>query len=641
MVALRQLAELAEIEPSFKVGAQLEHNGIVFVDVSLDTAVIPRGPGLKLRAREEFVVLVRPSFPYSPPTIRTKHRRWRGTAHVHWGETLCLYAAPTVEWNPSDGMFGLVDRLWEWLTSAAAGELDPADAPLHPPVTYGIDYSMPAIVVRADAPVAAGEIFVGLAELDRPAETHGRADVVGYRAFTELSSAGWPEHFGLCLIMPGAFDWEYPETVAELFAVLAARGIGSDLMTDLLTSVAVRLPEGRPLVVIIGTPMRRIEGATLIHLVAFAVDSETAGPLRRRLLRDVDEDGLRRLGEAATAVISDWIRSAKISWCRLLEDRPQIVRRREQGSPIEAFRGKRVVVWGCGAIGAHVTEAIARAGAAKLTLYDNQIVTPGILVRQPFRDSEIGQAKSECLARRLRVALPRLDVTARIENVLTGPLARSDWGDGAEIVIDATASVPVAAKLERVRRRASQPAWLISIVFGHEASRGMVTVTPPEHTAGPCDLARKAKIHVRTKAAPRRQPNGYGSFASEFWPDEQRPRSFQPEPGCSAPTFRGSFEQLEDVVDVVGVGVAEQEVVDLLGLAFLLAERCDQVRGALALAPGVVDDVELAGVEQDCLALADIDEGHSRRLRFHTGFTRGVGRAPRAVGSDDTRRLTG
>ena len=41
------------------------------------------------------------------------------------------------------------------------------------------------------------------------------------------------------------------------------------------------------------------------------------------------------------------------------------------------FRGKRVALWGCGAIGGLIAEHLARAGVAQLTIYDWDRVTPG------------------------------------------------------------------------------------------------------------------------------------------------------------------------------------------------------------------------------------------------------------------------
>lgn len=537
-LALRQLRDIADVDPAFVVGGVAEDGSFVIVDVSLPTGAIARGPGLCLRARESFRILVGTNFPYEPPSVVVRHRRWAGTPHVHWGSLLCLYVAPAVEWNPADGMFGFVDRLWQWLESAAAGELDPQAAPLHPPVTYDVDRDMPQIIVRANAPVVAGEIFAGAAIFDRAAEPKGRTDVVGFRPLAGIGEHGWSEHFGLTVVMHGEFDWEYPTTVAALIDVLVARGLDRELLIDLLELGARELPAERPLIVLIGTPMRRIDGERLIHFVAWGIPVEQVRYLRYRHLRDAEDQELRDGGEAAEWLFDHWASDAKLAWCRLHEDRSEVTRPREEGSPLTAFVGKSVVVWGCGALGAPVAEAIARVGPTKLVLYDKAPVAPGLLVRQPYADADIGKSKARCLAERLCAALPGLEVEAQVGNILTGPLARDDWADGADVVIDATASTAVTAKLERVRSQQPAACHVVSAVFGHEATRGFATVSPPAHPAGPLDLARKTKVRLRTKGWPAQA--GYQAFVDEFWPETPRADVFQPEPGCSEPTFRGS-----------------------------------------------------------------------------------------------------
>lgn len=629
-LALRQLADIADVDPSFVVGDLAENDGLVSVDVSLATGAIARGPGIVLRARESFRLLIDPDFPYEHPTVIARHRRWAGTPHVQWGGLLCLYAAPAVEWNPSDGMFGLLDRLWHWLESAAAGELDPEAAPLHPPVTYDIDYDQPQIIVRANAPVAAGDIYVGAAIFDRPAELHGRADVVGFKSLADVGTSGWPDHWGLTVVMDGEFDWEYPTTVAALLDVLTARGLNRDLVIELLELGARELPADRPLVVLLGTPMRRIEGQRLIHFVAWAIPAEQVRYLRYRFLRAADDPELREGGEAAEWLFDYWARDAKLAWCRLREDRPEVTRPRQEGSPLVAFAGKTIVVWGCGALGAPVAEALARVGPAKLVLYDNGVVAPGLLVRQPFADADIGRLKASCLAARLRAALPGLDVEARTGNILHGPLARADWSDGADILIDATASTAVSAKLERVRAATPADCVVVSAAFGHEATRGLVTVTPAAHPAGPHDLARKVKIRLRTKAWPNQA--GYRAFADEFWPEKPRTNAFQPEPGCSEPTFRGSQAEVGALALSMLLWAGAQitrgeEEGRALVTALPTAEKQSEPRQVeFAFAPDVMLEEAIGGYQVRLApsALAEI-RGHIRRNdrtldpRFETG----------------------
>jgi len=62
-----------------------------------------------------------------------------------------------VEWNPSDGMAGFVQRLVLWLERAAAGQLDGPGEPLHPPVAYPSG-DAGLVVVHADAPAAEGDM---------------------------------------------------------------------------------------------------------------------------------------------------------------------------------------------------------------------------------------------------------------------------------------------------------------------------------------------------------------------------------------------------------------------------------------------------------------------------------------------------
>ena len=81
-----------------------------------------------------------------------------------------------------------------------------------------------------------------------------------------------------------------------------------------------------------------------------------------------------------------------------MEARPEVTIRRDSGTPAAWLAGKRVLVLGCGALGAPAAEICVRAGAAEVTVADNGIVRPGILVRQPYQDADIGQYKAIALA---------------------------------------------------------------------------------------------------------------------------------------------------------------------------------------------------------------------------------------------------
>ena len=228
--------------------------------------------------------------------------------------------------------------------------------------------------------------------------------------------------------------------------------------------------------------------------------------------------------------------------------------RRDRGAPLSWFAGRTVAVWGCGALGGQVAEYLTRAGVKKLILRDNGAVTPGVLVRQPFDDSDIGYGKAYMLRDRLHRIRPDLEVGVSVRSLLDEPLGGPEWAEDAEVVIDAAASVPVLGLLERGRWTwKGRPVPVVSMVVGHTAERGMVVVSRPGHSGGPHDLSRRMKLEACNR-------QDIAGFLNEFWPADRR-SFFQPEPGCSDATFVGS------AADVAGLAamMLNWAAVDLRG----------------------------------------------------------------------------
>jgi hypothetical protein len=242
---------------------------------------------------------------------------------------------------------------------------------------------------------------------------------------------------------------------------VTAQGVEPDHLHLMLEASSHLRGEGTPMYVIVGTPMRRgHDGQPRQHLAVWQIDPEMADSLGKAMPRATDGPELSEIRAELSEIVIKWARLSKLAWCPVSENRPEIVVRRDDRSPVPAaFAGKHIVIWGCGAIGAHIAEWIARAGAAKITLYDKDIVTPGVLVRQPYTSAQIGTAKARCLADRLREVVPTgLDLEAHAMNVFR-PLSGPNWHEGADILIDATASAAVRLKLEEARR-AAEPPWV-------------------------------------------------------------------------------------------------------------------------------------------------------------------------------------
>jgi hypothetical protein len=138
------------------------------------------------------------------------------------------------------------------------------------------------------------------------------------------------------------------------------------------------------------------------------------------------------------------------------------------------------------------------------------------------------------------------------------------------------------------------------------------------HPAGPHDLARKVKIRLRTKAWPNQV--GYRAFADEFWPEKPRTNVFQPEPGCSEPTFRGSQAEVGALALAMLLWAGAQiarggEEARALLTALPTAEKQPEPRQVeLAFAPDVLLEEAIDGYQVRLApsALAEI-RAHIRR----------------------------
>jgi hypothetical protein len=102
-------------------------------------------------------------------------------------------------------------------------------------------------------------------------------------------------------------------------------------------------------------------------------------------------------------------------------------------------------------------------------------------------------------------------------------------------VIDASASKAILTRLEQARVRGSGPRVpVVSMMIGPRAERGLVVTAGAEHSGGPADVLRRAKLAACGRDELRH-------FLDEFWSLGAEQPTFQPEPGCSAATFVGSW----------------------------------------------------------------------------------------------------
>ncbi len=185
-----------------------------------------------------------------------------------------------------------------------------------------------------------------------------------------------------------------------------------------------------------------------------------------------------------------------------------------------------------------------------MVVADHGDVHPGILVRQPYEDADIGHAKVGVLADRLRRIRPDAVVELWRVDVVTMVLEEHWQPSDFDLVVDATADRTVRSAIER-RRSAHRTSWpaLAAVLIGHNARRGIAAVSYPVSSGAGADALRRLGL------AARAEPNSMADLVDDFFPDPPRGTLFQPEPGCSEVTFVGSASDVAGLAGQLLTGV--------------------------------------------------------------------------------------
>jgi hypothetical protein len=570
------LAELHEVSAANPAALEImsvyprTDTGWLPIEISLATSGAGRsstimpgtGQRARMRARERFIVSVPPQFPFIRPEVSVTHERFADLPHVQWQHTICLYLSPTTEWHPSDGMFGFLERLIDWIDQAAAGTLDPVGGPLHPPVAYTSTAGGLAII-RADTPHVTGTVWLGYAVFKQSSST--RVELVGWleesdaerllaaptiELLAKLIGADAihaPVRLGLAVLLAEPTTFEFPTQAHALIEMLIARGVNKEQFLDGLARISYLnrrisnvLHAARQSVhVVVGTPMRGIVGSEQKqHLAVWRLptDAQQAVALLEHLYSS--DQAIVAIASQVRDLVSEWLDVVGLDWAQVYEERPEVIVRRDRGSPLEWVRGRTIAIIGCGALGGHVAEHFARAGVARLLLVDNGKVSPGVLIRQPYGHDDIGTWKVDALRQHLHHIRQDLKVDSKTLDALRVILDDTNWPPDVDLIIDAAANPAITAALERQRRHhADTTPTILSLLIGHTSHCGLITLAPRGYSGGGMDLLRKVKISALD--TPELQP-----FADEFFPDPPRTAHFQPEPGCSEATFVGSHAEV-------------------------------------------------------------------------------------------------
>lgn len=220
-----------------------------------------------------------------------------------------------------------------------------------------------------------------------------------------------------CCLLPD----EYPRTAADVLAL--ARAACAD---DVLVGAAASLPDRLPVALAMDTP----HGVALAAVVVprpkgpRGLDPVTKGfaqgrPIPLGLL------GARffRPGAVGRAAVD----RADAAW----------VHGRSRDDRFPRLRASRVVVVGCGSVGAPIAVSLAQAGVGSLTLIDGDNLASANMSRHPLGMSSWRRGKAEALRSKIAGDLPHCHPVARmarLEDVILGPAGVLE---GADLIVSA------------------------------------------------------------------------------------------------------------------------------------------------------------------------------------------------------------
>lgn len=548
-------------------------DGNVELSMTLNTSLLgkPAPNGLPVGETEEVDIRIGPS-QMAPPRVHVTHSRFMGYPHVLQGFVLCLYLDPSREWDPDHGGVGFLNRLWNWLDDAAAGRFDPSEALYH--AVGGVLHAKndsPTLVIREDLPrrcALVAHLVPRTAHrldltLKEPATTAERVPVFQLRHPLPLG-AGHSQLTDLLQQIDfterAAFTLETPDEEDAVGVVMRQPSLSATAIEDMSRACETFSGSARKtwdptptlnppprvstalLTTLAAAASRNPEG-TEQHLIV-AVPHPTGGPdhLLALALPASVSDNLRRLVRDRRTIFNT-ITTAKVTasvsmrWCPISDERPEVTRRRDHSTPMKAYLGRTVHIWGCGGIGSWMAEYVVRAGAKAVTLCDPGTLSGGLLVRQNYAEDDIGDTKVESLARRLRAI--RDDITIQTsDDTLPDELLEATLA--ADVLIDATISHAIGGVLNILSQVTRRTVTIAQVATdARTGSLGIATIAPPSVTEGIRALDSHAAKQVEADAT-------LENYAT-FWTEPVAGDEFVPTRGCSQPTFHGSAADMASI----------------------------------------------------------------------------------------------
>ncbi len=513
----RILAELDDLSSpkSIAVAGHATSGDDLVVAIDVNTSAFTKvDGGLPVNPRERLFLIISDAYPWVPPHACIDHDRWDGHPHVLQGSRLCLHLDPATEWNPLAGMKGYLERLWDWLADAIANRFDPATA-LYQPVGGVLHRTDGAPTVVVATPLGDRRDGFRVTDIALRQRTDHRVDLV-----PRERSGALPHDVmgGVLVVLSDAM----PRGGGRYLSDLAVTIRGQDSRNqrrhflNVVAKSARSLTREQHLHVIIAVPNQHLVGEARFHLIGWRIPQTQVAKAVEITKRRHKSDSPHYDDEPL------------VEWTYIDDSRIGVATRRDHARPVSWFAGKNVELWGCGALGSWIAEYLVRAGVATISLRDTGYVTTGLLVRQNYTELDVGRAKVDALADRLRAISDQVTVHPR------RGLAQAALHEGCNVdaIIDCTVNTSVAVAVDQQQTAGDLPLPVIQIATDNDtATLGIVTVTTGEADCTTNGVDKS--LHDAAAADPSLHPY------LAFWNRENHP-PLTPTVGCSVPTFHGS-----------------------------------------------------------------------------------------------------
>lgn len=450
-------AQFARIVETARSGS-----GIETIVLELDVEV-PSAPAHDIRPVERIAVCLSPADSSIPEALALRDD-FPEVPHLNlrseeFPRSLCLYEQVWTELKFRWTAASFVERIRTWLAQTARGELHAADQPLEP-ILLGWDHHL---VLPADIFAATAEGDPGRLHVQHIEDGAGPGVLIARRLNDPLATARdgrWVATVFKCTPQSHGVIRKSPQNLADLQKITAAAGL------DLLTELRSRLIAWREapdifkarVILIIWFPKTRSPGAEpeASDLWAFALHKtvEELAPL----LNAWDQKNVKAPGLILNAGFAP--NTGETVPVSLLN--PGFMLSRSVAALLNGTEEAttKVVAVGAGALGSQLLLNLVRCGFGTLTVIDGDRLFPHNLARHALDGYAVGFPKAPALSDVARSILhtepaPK-SIVVDVLDPGTNEKPLADALQAAEVILDLSASVPVARSLCRDRNAAAR-----------------------------------------------------------------------------------------------------------------------------------------------------------------------------------------